>query len=297
MTEPRLPERFPATRYRVTAIVERSFRMGDYGGHLLRGALGHQLRQQVCITALPDCRGCSLQARCAFPALWLPMAPERHDAQRFSEIPVAYVIEPPPMEHPAYQAGDALTFHLVLIGSARGQIDLLRAALGQALKSLGADRGSARLLDCEPEIDSATGLPPPPPCPEAIRLDWLTPLRMQQDGKSLKPDALRTDRLLMGLVKRAALLSEFHAGQPLGLAFRDLAQRATEVRGQATLTPRRLRRFSSRQQKALWLDGALGHWVLSGNLAPFWPFLWWGQWLHVGKNTSFGLGAYRLSPM
>ena len=36
----------------------------------------------------------------------------------------------------------------------------------------------------------------------------------------------------------------------------------------------------------------LGIFELSGpNLAP--P-LWWGLWLHVGKGTTFGLGAYRL---
>ena len=36
----------------------------------------------------------------------------------------------------------------------------------------------------------------------------------------------------------------------------------------------------------------LGTFELSGpDLAP--P-LWWGLWLHVGKGTTFGLGAYRL---
>jgi hypothetical protein len=33
-----------------------------------------------------------------------------------------------------------------------------------------------------------------------------------------------------------------------------------------------------------------------GDLAPFWPYLVFGQWVHVGKGATFGLGGYRLEP-
>ena len=46
---------------------------------------------------------------------------------------------------------------------------------------------------------------------------------------------------------------------------------------------------------ALALGGLLGRMQLQGELAPFAELLHWGQWLHVGKNTSFGLGGYRLA--
>jgi CRISPR/Cas system endoribonuclease Cas6 (RAMP superfamily) len=42
------------------------------------------------------------------------------------------------------------------------------------------------------------------------------------------------------------------------------------------------------------LGGAVGDWRLSGELAPFHPALFMGQWLGVGKETVFGLGRYRL---
>ncbi len=43
------------------------------------------------------------------------------------------------------------------------------------------------------------------------------------------------------------------------------------------------------------LGGAVGHWTLEGDLAPLLPWLWLGQWLHVGKNATMGMGGYHLS--
>ncbi len=43
------------------------------------------------------------------------------------------------------------------------------------------------------------------------------------------------------------------------------------------------------------LDGLLGSLRLSGPLAPFSELLHLGQWLHLGKNASFGLGGYTLT--
>jgi CRISPR/Cas system endoribonuclease Cas6 (RAMP superfamily) len=56
-------------------------------------------------------------------------------------------------------------------------------------------------------------------------------------------------------------------------------------------------RYSSRQQQEMTLGGALGRWTLRGSadtLAALWPWLWLGQWLHVGKNATMGMGGYTL---
>ena len=43
------------------------------------------------------------------------------------------------------------------------------------------------------------------------------------------------------------------------------------------------------------LGGLLGSVQLQGDLAPFAQLLHLGQWLHVGKNATMGLGGYRLA--
>ncbi len=56
-------------------------------------------------------------------------------------------------------------------------------------------------------------------------------------------------------------------------------------------------RYSSRQRTHMQLGGLLGQLRLSGpGVAPLWPLIALGQWLHLGKNTSFGLGRYRVTP-
>ena len=54
------------------------------------------------------------------------------------------------------------------------------------------------------------------------------------------------------------------------------------------------RRYSSRQRQEMVLGGVVGEVALRGELAPFAELLAVGQWTHLGKNTSFGLGRYRL---
>ena len=54
-------------------------------------------------------------------------------------------------------------------------------------------------------------------------------------------------------------------------------------------------RYSQRQQQEMQLGGLLGSVQLQGDLAPFAPLLHQGQWLHVGKNATMGLGGYRLA--
>ncbi|MBF0142739.1 MAG: CRISPR system precrRNA processing endoribonuclease RAMP protein Cas6 [Magnetococcales bacterium] len=67
-----------------------------------------------------------------------------------------------------------------------------------------------------------------------------------------------------------------------------------EIRGRGNLAWRDWTRRSGRQRQLMALGGVVGRWTLSGPLEAFWPFLYLGEWLHVGKNATFGLGGYRL---
>ena len=54
------------------------------------------------------------------------------------------------------------------------------------------------------------------------------------------------------------------------------------------------------QISAPWLPEAeqaikrMGEWTLEGDLSRLFPWLWLGQWLHVGKNATMGMGRYEI---
>lgn len=317
----------PIARYRFSARAVDALRLPHYAGSLLRGQFGAALRHLACMTRQPTCTGCPLRETCPYTRIFEAPAPAQHQLQRFSAIPNAYVIEPPP---PAIgnrgdggerrlQPGQELSFHMVLIGYAIEQLPMVIVAWQRAL-ARGLARSRSRLEleavcweDAEGQshpVWSATQpliephaasleLPAMPDDTSALHLRVHTPLRLQHQGHALPPRQLTPRTLISAVARRVALVLEFHAGQPgwgeQVSATAALAERLTDRRDLHWFD---WTRYSSRQQQEMTLGGVLGQWHLSGPrdaLASAWPWLWLGQWLHVGKNATFGLGGYRLT--
>ena len=131
-----------------------------------------------------------------------------------------------------------------------------------------------------------------------LTLHIQTPLRLQQQGQPLGVAQLTPRALIAALARRTALLMEFHAGQTgWGEAAKHITHLSENLTDTRDLHWFDWTRYSSRQQQEMTLGGVLGHWTLHGNvedLAQIQPWLWLGQWLHVGKNATMGLGAYTL---
>jgi hypothetical protein len=130
--------------------------------------------------------------------------------------------------------------------------------------------------------------------PSELTLHFITPLRLQKNGRALPPEKLDARTLLMALVRRASLLAEFHANGALVEDFASLLAASANIQDSKHLVWQDWTRFSSRQQQKMTLGGVVGDWTISGTLTPFIPFLRLGEWLHVGKEAAFGLGRYTL---
>jgi hypothetical protein len=306
------PTPFPAARYRLRCTAQTPLRLPDYAGSTLRGAFGHALRRLACMTRQPDCKACPLHATCPYPAIFSPPPPPQHHLQRFSEIPVPFIVEPPAWGARGLAPGDTFDFGLVLMGPALNQLPLILHAWQRALDhGIGKGQGQARLEQVDwmdgdtahpihtaqnPHImPHAAVLPlPPEPVPPRITLRHSTPLRLQHNGRPIDPKVLQPVEFLMPLIRRIALLSEFHLKHPIQADFAQLKAQAQTLMAEKNLHWQDWQRYSSRQQQNMALGGCMGNWQLIGDLTPFWPWLWLGQWLHAGKNASFGLGQYRL---
>ena len=320
------PSGIPLSRYRFTAVMRAGVRLPGYAGSLLRGQFGAALRQVACMTRQPTCAGCPLLNTCPYTRVFEAPPPPAHDLQKFSNIPNAYVMEPPlaaPELAPTdLRAGDPLVFHMVLAGAAIAQLPLIVFAWQRALAhGLTRDRAAADLqtvdwLDSDGEAHRiwsastptlqehhASITVPPMDASGASPLSGLTlhihtPLRLQHQGHPLRADQLTPRVLVAALARRAALVMEFHAGQThWGAAVPPLVQLAEALTDRRELHWHDWTRYSSRQQQEMTLGGVLGRWTLradSATLAALWPWLWLGQWLHVGKNATMGMGAYTL---
>lgn len=310
----------PIARYRFTAIVQQPLALPDYAGSLLRGQFGAALRNVACMTRQPTCHGCPLLQTCPYTRIFEAQAPPKgtHTLQDFSNIPQPYVIEPPAPGARVLAAGDCLVFHLVLVGHALAQLALIVFAMQRMLaQGLTPQRVPAELqhVACvdadgtvhpvwsyqQPTLVEHTTVLHVPAMPvglAAITLHIHTPMRLQRQGRPLGVNQLTPRALVAAVARRGALQLGFHAGlQGLGQAVRQATQSAEALADEHDLRWHDWTRYSSRQQQAMTLGGVQGRWTLSGstaNLALVWPWLWLGQWLHVGKETMMGMGGYTL---
>ncbi|WP_143892705.1 CRISPR system precrRNA processing endoribonuclease RAMP protein Cas6 [Tepidimonas sediminis] len=296
---------------------EKDLSLPDYAGSLLRSVFGAALRKIVCVTGEKHCSVCSLYRRCAYPAIFETPPRPTTLKQQFSQVPNPYVIEPPTLDTPVAKAGQHLQFHMVLVGDwAIGQLPLLVEAWQHAFRQgLGRQRirlHLERVQWCKPDqtvqdvwtAESGRvaahrpklNVPEPPEDGSSLRLMAITPLRLQHQGKPLRPEELSVRTLLLTALRRASLMSELHMDRKIQVDVKGLLELVPQMRDQRdALTWRDWTRYSSRQGREMILGGVVGPWILTApSWSKAWSWLWLGQWLHLGKNVTMGLGQYHL---
>lgn len=149
-------------------------------------------------------------------------------------------------------------------------------------------------LSPAPVDHPAPSFPPPP----AVRVRLLTPLRMRRQGRFIGAADFDFRAFAGHLLRRISLLTYFFSGTPLETDFAGLLRRAESVPAtEPALHWQDWARRSSRQQADVPMGGVVGSFRLDRpGLDPFWPMLWLGQWTHVGRGCSMGLGRYALEP-
>lgn len=320
---------FPIARYRFTAKVNGALRMPGYSGSLLRGQFGAALRDLACMTRQPTCNNCPLLQTCPYIKIFEALPSSEHSLQKFSHIPNAYVIEPPLATDDLAPFdlfdGDELVFNMVLFGQCVSQLALIIFAWQKAFKrGLSKEKiplellkveyvgeyadevetvwssQTAKLLphqvsltaDCLPNFESVNAA-----TLQTLRLHIYTPLRIQNNGTPLGANNLNPKTFITTLARRFTLLMEFHAGQSHGDLVPAISTLAEQIQVQShhNLKWHNWIRYSSRQQQEMNLGGVIGTWDLTATQQVWqiiWPWIYLGQWAHVGKNATMGMGHY-----
>jgi hypothetical protein len=291
----------------------------NYAGSAWRGLLGHGLRRLVCVTRQPTCDGCMLRYTCLYSTFFETPAPPTVPERRYKALPHPFILEPEIIGVREIPEGGALRLGITLMGPAIEHAPYLIHALNLAgQRGLGRGRGRCKVTALEREetlggdrweqVYSAecgefgrreTSAPAIPAAPAKVRLRLLTPLRIKRHGRFVGVREFAAADLLRNLYARLAVLTALYAHAPDQFPWRSVRDQAERVHiASSQLRWYEWTRFSSRQNTRMQMGGLLGELELTGpGLKTFWPALWLGQWVHVGKGSSFGLGGYRLEPL
>jgi hypothetical protein len=134
--------------------------------------------------------------------------------------------------------------------------------------------------------------------PARATLRFHTPTRLIQRGHLVTPDAFRFRYLIHRLIDRLEALSRGFTDTPLHLdvpALLEAADRVAVVDNR--LSWEEVSSYSTRRRTTSPTSGLLGSvTVQATDWAPFWPWLLWGRFVHVGKDAVKGNGIYSLDP-
>jgi hypothetical protein len=149
--------------------------------------------------------------------------------------------------------------------------------------------------------------------PESVSLNTITPIRISEKINSSRKAIGKFSsfgQIIYHLYWRLIILSYFHSN-PWDISderFNNITEQANQIREllaerantevkMTTAGPaswRKNPRHSNYNPQNNKLGGFMGGYVLTGNLAPYLPMLYLGEYTHIGKQTLFGLGKYQI---
>ncbi len=307
---------FPRIRigdYRFVFTAEKSLPETYYEGSAWRGAFGHALKRTVCVIRKTRCEDCPLFTSCCYARIFeTPSPPGTMKMRKYNSVPHPFVICP--LANTKNKGGE-YTLQVRLFGNTIQDLAYVVYAMSQAgSNGVANTRFELKRVEQypastvkEPQVifsnQEGNPLQPLPgfethipELPKKIRIRFYTPFRVKKDGKLVSPEAFTFHNLFSPLLRRHSMLMYFHEEMELDVPFKELTTEAHHIE----ITQRNLRWFdwarrSSRQNSVIRMGGIVGDFVLeTKKLEPYWPFLWLGQWTHVGKGTVMGLGNYNI---
>ena len=302
--------------YDVVAEVLTPMFLPPFKGSALRGGLSRAFRKLCCIRPKGSCRTCVLRTACVYSRTF--ESPNPLPWHRSPTAPVPYILEPPEEAVEEFSPGEELRFGLVLVGEACSHLPYFVLALERLGAEMGLGRGKTkgsgryRLKEVRQRggarvysdgkfhgggsrrADIWLKERTEGELPGSVCIRFLTPARLHFKGRNYFPgsDGFRPSVFLESLYRRLYLLAALYGDTelpPLQVpAFPDVPPLDARV------SWKDWERYSCRQGTRMKLGGLVGEVVLGEDYRDWFPLIYLGEALHVGKATSFGLGRYEV---
>ncbi len=291
-----------------------------YKGSTFRGVFGRALKRVVCALKRQECENCLLKQRCVYALVFETQnATDLPEGSRIAAAPHPFVIEPPLTMETRYSEGASFDFRLLLFGEAnhnlpyfvyafeqmgkigigkringkRGHFSLEQVKFGEKSIYSSAEQTLQAEKPLMLELKDKTDFPE---SNSRLKLKIITPLRIKFENR-LKAD-LPFHVLVRAMLRRmSSLYNSYGDGEP-PLDYKGLVKRAMEVKtAEEDLGWFDWRRYSFRQDKAMLMGGMVGSVTYEGDMGEYMPLLEFCSEVHLGKQTSFGLGKIQAELM
>lgn len=302
--------------YRVSMLAQDKISLPRYMGSTWRGLLAHVLKKTVCTNNLRQCEQCLVNSSCVYATLFESFASHAtRQCKPLLSAPNPFVLNVVLDHARKISAKQSFQFGFSLFGKANQALPYLVQTLMLAGEhGVGVDSGKFHLISLEqfnfsqgtwsevytPGVNRITRqtLEPPqiPSLPDQVDILLTTPLRMKRHGKLIGPHEFSLHHFVQQLFRRTQALWQLYGTQSIKLTslpvYNSLLNRQWQHK---SVRWHDWTRYSSRQQCTMQLGGLLGTIAIDSEvLKEVWPWLWLGQWLHLGKATTMGLGRYEL---
>jgi len=304
-------------KYRFFCSLETNASLPPYKGSTFRGVFGRALKKVVCALKRQECGQCLLKQRCVYALVFeTSEAMVVSEGSRIVSPPHPFVIEPPLTTETEFLKGASFDFNLLLFGELNNSLPYFIYAFDQMGrigigKKIDGKRGRFVLKEVRHKeqivysdadqklnaIDSLNRLSIPAASDYSrnvfsLRLILETPLRLKFENR-LKADLLFHVFVRAMLRRVSSLLNCYGEGEPV-LDYRGLVRKAEKIQIVDTdLSWFDWKRYSHRQDKSMLMGGMIGSVTFEGKIGEYLPLIEFCSKVHLGKQTSFGLGKIK----
>lgn len=279
----------------------------QYKGSTFRGIFGHALKKVVCALKRQECEDCLLRDKCVYYFVF---------ENAFIH---PYVIEPPDTPGTNYGKGDEFSFNLLLFGKANEYLpyfiyafDMIgKAGVGKRINGkagtfnlesvfsgdqpvYSAGDGKMRKNDFAHELSLSDFRINGTSASNSVEISLKTPLRLKY--RNHLESKLPFHVLVRAMLRRVSSLENAYGEGEPDINYQEMVKNAEQVETKASsLGWFDWKRYSGRQEQSMLMGGITGNVSYSGELSEFQPLLKYCENVHLGKQTSFGLGKIEIS--
>ena len=270
-------------------------------------------RRLVCRRRALECSNGPMCADCSYRVLFSQQLGADPSAVRCHQKPPLPFVFSFPANGAASKQANAFTCTLVLVGKALNHtsvfLNAFRSLLANGHKTglfaeaavtlvesldfhgnpttiakgeMEPDTGSVVTLDAMGVVDSRCRPS------DTVEVTLITPLKLAKTGKIMC--SFDAGQFVRSLMRRVSALTYYYCDYEMRDNFREYAHAANRLE---LLEDNFFYAGAGRRSPAL--SGVMGDGVLSGDFNDLMAFLALGEYLHLGKGASYGMGQYRLT--